>query len=253
MGVSNRVGLLLTVLAMLAMTAAPASAQLSQDSRFQIIRTLVADSAAARTVMPLGDNGIELSEAGEIDKDKLREELQTEGRSIEIGDVVTITNVSFDDDKIEVELNDGGTVKTSILDRITFSAGARVSRTDSNDRNEPATGSKIVLRFDDKVPSGLNSDTLKIYLSPVLDFNKQNFMDSGIESLPDEFQDAVRAQEVMIGMDESTVLMSLDRPNRRIRENVDGVQQTTWIYYRNGVARHFITFENGVVIKTAEY
>ena len=117
----------------------------------------------------------------------------------------------------------------------------------------PATGSKIVLRFDDKAPPELNSDTLKIFLAPGLDFNKQNFMDSGIESLPEEFQEAVRAQEVVIGMDESTVFMSKGRPNTRGRERVDGVDQVYWIYYENAQARDFITFEEGVVIKIVRY
>jgi hypothetical protein len=232
--------------------ALPSHAQISQDNRFEILGTLIADSAAARIVMPLGNKGVDLSESGDFDEEKLREELSIEGRSIEVGDVVTITDISFDDDKIEVELNDGGTVSKGILDRITFGAGGRTTR-DNDEFEAPATGSKIVLRFDDKAPPELNSDLLKIYLSPVLDFNKQNFMDSGIESLPEEFQDAVRAQEVIIGMDQSTVLMSKDRPNQRIRERVDGRQQEVWIYHENGRARDFITFEEGVVIKTVQY
>ena len=246
-----------TIARAVAVTAAlafvlPAHAQILQENRFEILRTLIADSAASRIVMPLGPNGIELFEDGEINEDKLREELRLEGRSIEIGDVVTITDISFDDDKVEVELNDGGTRSRGILDRITFGVGTTSRRVTEVD-NRPATGSRIVLRFDDKAPPELNSDLLKIYLAPVLDFNKQNFMDSGIESLPEEFQEAVRAQEVIIGMDQSTVLMSKDRPNRRIRERVDGVEQETWIYNENGIARDFITFEEGVVIKTVQY
>lgn len=232
---------------------APARAQISQDNRFEILRTMIADSAASRTLMPLGPNGLELSESGEINEEKLREELRVEGRSVEVGDVVTITNIAFSDDAIEVELNDGGTKKQGILDRITFSAGGVSSRRVTPADERPATGSKIVLRFDDKAPPELNSDLLKVYLSPVLDFNKQNFMDSGIESLPAEFQDAVRDQKVIIGMDESTVLMAKGRPNTRGRETVDGVEQTYWIYRENGVARHFITFEDGVVVKTVQY
>ena len=230
----------------------PAHAQVTQDNRFEILRTLIADNTAARIVMPLGPKGVELSEEGEINEEKLRDELRAEGRSIEIGDVVTITDISFDDDKIEVELNDGGTRSRGILDRITFGVGTTSRRITDVD-NQPVTGSKIVLRFNDKAPPELNSDLLKIYLAPVLDFNKQNFMDSGIESLPEEFQEAVRAQRVIIGMDRSTVLMSKDRPNRRIREHVDGIEQETWIYNENGIARDFITFEDGVVVKTVQY
>ena len=232
--------------------AASASAQVSQENRFEILRTMIADSAAARTVMPLGTQGVQLSADGEVDESRLREELRLEGRAIEVGDVVAITGIEFGNDTVEVELNDGGTVRRSILDRITFSGGTQVRRVRPED-NRPATGSKIVLRFDGRVPAGLDSDTLKVYLSPVLDFNKQNFMDSGIESLPDAFQEAVRAQEVIIGMDASTVLMSKGRAHQRSRETVDGVFRETWIYRENGVARLFVWFEDGVVVKTAQY
>ena len=230
----------------------PGRAQVPQDVRFEILRTMIADSAAARTVMPLGAKGVELSQSGEIDEEMLREELRIEGRSIQVGEVVTITGIEFSDDKIEVELNDGGTRSRGILDRITFGTGNSTRRITDED-TRPATGSKIVLRFDDKVPSELDSDVLKVFLAPVLDFNKQNFMDSGIESLPTEFQEAVRAKEVIIGMDQSTVIMSKGRPNRRIRESVDDIPREDWIYYENGVARHFVTFERGVVIKVVQY
>ena len=46
----------------------PGRAQVPQDIRFEILRTMIADSAAARTVMPLGTEGVELSQNGEIDE-----------------------------------------------------------------------------------------------------------------------------------------------------------------------------------------
>lgn len=232
-----------------------ASAQVSQENRFAVLRTLIADTAASRIVMPLGPDGVRLSEDGVIDEEHLRGELRSEGRSIEVGEVVTITEISFGDDTIEVELNDGGTPdRGSFLDRITFGVGVsgRVVDTTRAD-GRPATGSKIVLRFEDRVPSDLNAESLKVYLSPVLDFNKQNFMDSGIESLPLEFQEAVRAGEARIGMDQSTVFMAMGRPHDRIRERVDGTPQETWIYRENGLARAFITFEDGIVVETKRY
>jgi hypothetical protein len=202
--------------------ALPVSGQVPEDNRFEILRTLIADSAASRIIMPLGPDGVQLSASGEIDDDSLRDELREEGRSIEVGDIVTITGIRFDDDKVEVELNEGGTRRTSILDRITFSAGGGSSTRVRPEDNRPATGSKVVLRFEGKASPELDSVMLKELLSPVLDFNKQNFMDSGIESLPVEFQEAVRSGEVVIGMDQSTVLMAMGRPNRRVRERVGG-------------------------------
>jgi hypothetical protein len=231
-----------------------AFAQVAQESRFEILRTMIADTAASRVVLPLGPTGLRISDSGVIEEEDLRDELREEGRSVEVGEVVTITAISFSDDSVEVELNDGGTRdRGSILDRITISGGTPSRNISNRSDGRPATGSTIVLGFEDRVPADLTSERLKVYLSPVLDFNKQNFMDSGIESLPLEFQDAVRAGEVRIGMDRSTVFMALDRPHDRIRERVDGVDQETWIYRENGLAHAFIKFEDGIVVETKRY
>ena len=44
----------------------PLSAQLSRDARFEILRTVIADQAAAKIDMPFGSDGIDLSDAGEV-------------------------------------------------------------------------------------------------------------------------------------------------------------------------------------------
>src|SRR6058998_2566684 len=49
----------------------PLPAQLSRDSKFDILRTVIADQASARIAMPFGTEGIELTESGEIKKEKL--------------------------------------------------------------------------------------------------------------------------------------------------------------------------------------
>ena len=144
--------------------------------------------------------------------------------------MVTITAINFDDDKIEVELDGGGKNQKSFLDRIQFGIGVgdrSVARPDSG----VYEGSKVVLRFEDKAPIDLTADRLKEYLRRSSISTRQNFMDSGIESLPEEFQEAVLDKEPKIGMDRSTVLAAMGRPNSRIRDTTpEGAEQETWIY-----------------------
>src|SRR5437016_7099187 len=83
-------------------------AQISRDAKFEILRTVIADQASARIALPFGNDGVDLSEAGDVNKDKLEKDMKKNGQSIETGKVVTITDLAFDDNKIEVELDGGG-------------------------------------------------------------------------------------------------------------------------------------------------
>lgn len=235
----------------------PASAQISKDARFDIIRTVIADQAAARVGLPFGNDGVELSDTGEVDKAKLDKDLRKNGQSIEPGKIVTITGIEFGDDKIEVELDNGGKNKKSIFERIQVGMGTGnttvpVNNGDGSDKNPKAKGSKIVLKFAKKVPGALTPDALKELLSPLLDFNKRNFMKTGIDALPPEFQEAVRAKEARIGMDRNTVIMALGRPNRRWYEKEDGINTETWIYNQRGLRTVFVEFEGEAVVKVRQ-
>jgi hypothetical protein len=57
----------------------------------------------------------------------------------------------------------------------------------------------------------------------------------------------------MIGMDRSTVIMALGRPDRKIREKTDGIETEDWIYFQRGLRAQFVTVENDVVIRIRQY
>jgi len=232
--------------------AVPLSAQISRDSKFEILRTVMADQAASRIAMPFGTGGVELSEAGEVNKQRVDAEIKKNGQSIDVGKVVTVTEISFDDNKIEIELDGGGKNKKGFLDRLEVGVGTQ-TRPVSNDDPKKAKGSKVVLKFDGKVPPDLTPDQLKKLLFPVLDFEKHNFLKTGIDALPPEFQEAVKIKEARIGMDRSTVIMALGRPDKKVREKVEGVETEDWIYFQKGLRAQFVTFENDVVVRIRQY
>jgi hypothetical protein len=235
--------------------SAPLSAQLSKDAKYEILRTIVADQASARVALPFGNDGVELTDAGQVNEDKLRKDLQKNGQSIEVGKVVTVTAVAFDDKSIELELDGGGKNKKSILDRIQVGVGTNTQQVpiDRNDKTAKAKGSKITVRFASKVPENLTPAQLKEILNPLLDFNKHNFMKTGIDALPPEFQEAVKSKEARIGMDRSTVIMALGRPNNRFYEKKDGVSTEQWKYDLRGYHVLFVTFEENVVVEIKQY
>ena len=230
----------------------PLRAQISRDAKFELLRTVLADQAAARIDMPFGADGVEVSENGEINKDKLDKEMKKNGQSIVTGKVVTITDMSFGDNKIELELDGGGKNKRNVLDHIQVGIGNGGGPV-REDPTKKAKGSKIVLHFAKKVPPDLKPEALKEMLRPVLDFNKQIAVQSPVDALPPEFREAVKSKEAKIGMDRDTVIMALGRPDKKVREKKDGVDVEDWIYFQRGLRAKFITFENNVVVRIAEY
>jgi hypothetical protein len=235
-------------------TSISAHAQLTQESRFAILGSLYAAEGAARIPMPLGKNGVELSENGLIDRDKLQKEIANNGQAITPGKVVSITAIEFGDKTIEFELNGGGTKKKGILSRIQISAGGAVSSQGPPQAESQAIGSKIILKFSGKVPSSISVAQLKDLLNPVLDFTKQSTARASVDALPPEFQDAVAAKEARVGMDSNTVMLALGQPNRRHREkNEKGVEQEDWIYVGKGRRQTFVTFEQDVVVSIKIY
>ena len=232
----------------------PLSAQISRDAKFEILRTVIADQAAARIALPFGDDGVELSDSGQINQTKLDKDLKKNGQSIETGKVVTVTDISFDNDKIAIELDGGGKNKKSFLDRIQVGVGTGNTTTPvgRDDKTSKAKGSKIVVRFAKRVPSELSPQQLREILTPILDFNKRTFMKTGIESLPVEFQEAVKAKEAKIGMDRPTVIMAMGRPDRKFRDPGNAAYEQ-WLYFLRGLRALFVTFEDNVVVQIKQY
>lgn len=232
----------------------PALAQISHDARLGIIRTVLAEQAAARVGMPLGTEGVELSDSGQINQEKLNKELQKNGQSVEAGKVVTITDITFDDKEITVVLDGGGKNKKNILDRIQIGVGTDSTGTVPvrDDRLLQAKGSKVVLKFAKKVPPDLTAEQFRQLLDPVLDFNKANVAKTGIAALPPEFQEAVKNKEAKIGMDRSTVIMAMGRPDQKFRDPSKPSYEQ-WMYVLRGLRRVFVTFEDSIVVQVKQY
>ena len=234
--------------------AISAHAQLSKDARISILSGMIATEGAARIPMPLGKTGVEISENGLVARDKLQKEIADNGAAIDPGRVVSITAIEFNDKSIEFELDGGGSKKGGFLSNIQIGVGASNQGQTQRQQSAAARGSKVTLTFSGKVPKDLSVEQVKTLLNPVLDFTKQSLIRTGIEALPPEFQEAVRAKEARIGMDSNTVLLAMGQPNDRIREkNSEGVDQEDWIYNGRGRRMTFVTFENDVVVEVRQY
>jgi len=231
-----------------------APAQVTQDTRYTILGNMISVEGAARVPLPLGKTGVEVSENGLVNRDKLQKEIAGNGSAIGLNQVVRITAIEFNDKSIEFEIDNGGTKKKNFLSNIQVGMGG-VSSQDPNKKETPdAKGSKITLLFQGKVPPAITVDELKTMLNPVLDFSKQSLLRTGIEALPPEFQEAVKAKEARVGMDSNTVLLALGQPNKRIRDKNDqGEEKEDWLYVGRGQRQTFVTFEKDIVVSIRKY
>ena len=226
----------------------PLPAQISRDSKFGILRTVIAEQAAARIGLPFGADSVELSETGQVNKEKLEKDIKKNGQSVEAGKVVTVTEIAFADDKIEIELDGGGKNKKSFLDRIQVGVGVG-----NKPKVDFAAVKKDLAAKIHREPTDEDVLSYLMYPQVYLDFEKHNFLKTGIDALPPEFQEAVKAKEARIGMDRSTVIMALGRPDKKVREKLDGVDTEDWIYFERGLRVQFVTFENNVVVRIRQY
>src|SRR4030095_2961292 len=164
--------------------AVSANAQLSQDTRFAILGSLIAAEGAARIPMPLGKNGVELSASGVVSRDKLQKELAENSQDILPGKIVTITAIEFNDKSIEFEIDHGGTKKKNILSNIQVGVGGASTTPPDQKKTPEARGSKVTLLFQNKLPKEMTSEEIRDLLNPVLDFSKQSIAKTGMDELP---------------------------------------------------------------------
>jgi hypothetical protein len=226
---------------------------LTEDSRMKIIRTLGSEFVALKVPLPINKNGLTIDSKGEFDWKKNEESSLTAGQFIAPGITVQVTNVIFAGSKLLFEINGGGKKKKKrFLERIQVGAGGGTAPLATPTAQAPPQGSYVSIQFDKTIPD-LTPEEVKEILSSVLDFSKKSATKSFIESIPEEFQEAVKNKQAVVGMDRDLVLASLGRPLRKVREQKGEDWLEDWIYGERPHKVIFVTFLKGKVISVKEY
>ncbi|HWP84065.1 MAG TPA: hypothetical protein VNN17_02655 [Terriglobia bacterium] len=249
----QRFAIVLTFL--LAGVAAPlaSAADLKPATRMAILRGLVAEYAVLRTPLPRGEKGLRLSTNGAIDREALLHELTQQGTAVPAQVMVQITRIDFRDKEIVFEINGGGKKKTKWYEHIEIGMGTRTTPINNPNADQRAgTGSQITLRFPAKLPE-MTVEEIKAYLSPVLDFEAKSPILTMTEPVPPEFQKAIEDKVAVVGMNRDMVLAAMGPPDRKVREEKDGVEQEDWIYGSPPLKVTFVTFEGEEVVDVQEY
>jgi hypothetical protein len=205
--------------------------KLSEGTKMQLIQLMDAELVHVRKYFPLGDKSIVITPEGVVKPGDAQLFLMTQGSgaAAKVGDKVQITNVKFHDKSITFEINGGPKKKSKWYQHITISgAGGDIAPVDPN-QAQP-TGAAMTLQFSKYVPE-MNGEELKKLVGPVLDFSVKTAAEVYVDTLPPKIREAVKAHEVLVGMNKDMVVMAKDRPAQRVREKDEsGKEYEEWIY-----------------------
>jgi len=236
-----------TVAALLVTAAvALADRKLTFEERIEIMRGLTAEYATLKIMLPRTKKTLPIESNGTWDKRVWEDAHREHGPAGRQGDLVQVTKVDIEGDKIVFQINGGFKSGRKWYERIEMGTGSRT--TPIGQGGTPTLGTTIELRFPKGVPP-LESAEIKKILSPVMDFEKRSVTEQYVETLPAPIQEAIKKNQIIEGMTKDQVILSAGRPVRKLRETKDGLELEEWVYGHPPGKITFVTFHNEKVTK----
>lgn len=224
--------------------------KLTDDQRIEILRGMSAEYATVKTYLPRSKKPLEFHSTGQYDKAKWQEAGKELGPAARVGDLVQITKVNIEDDKIILEINGGLKGGRKWYQNVEVGVGGSTRPINSGNSSAPG-GTTLALLFEKKTPP-LQAAEIKKLLAPVLDFERRSATEHAVEMLPPEIKQAVKENRALEGMNRDQVLMALGKPRTKVRETKEGIDEEDWIYGHPPGKVTFVTFANSKVIRVKE-
>lgn len=226
--------------------------KLNFEERVEITRGLMAEFATAKVILPRSKKALPFEAAtGKYDKAAWADAGKSNGPAARVGDLVQVTKVMLDDDKITLEINGGMKSGRKWYERVEVGMGNSTTPVGRGQNTNAPGGTSIALQFDKKLSAMKASDVKKL-LQPILDFEKRSATESYVETLPPEVKQAIQEKKAIEGMDRDQVLLALGTPRRKTRETKDGYEQEDWIYGEPPGKLTFVTFRGSKVFKVKD-
>jgi len=245
-------------------TSSSGGARLTEDSRLAILRAVSGEFVRAQISLPGGKEGLHIPANKPYVPPAERTSSATDSPHVYIaarapvilpGEKIQITRVNFREKTIVLELNGGGTQKFHLRDHLQLDGPMSSAITQpGGPPGLEGHGATLFLDFGRALPD-LSPDDLKLKLASVLDFRAQRSAAVQFaESLPPEFQQAIKDRTAAVGMDHEMVLAGMGRPDRKVRErDEDGIDTEDWIYGTPPQKTVFVTFQGEKVVRVRQF
>ena len=225
--------------------------KLSFEDRVELTRGLMAEYGTAKALLPRSKKPLEFDAKTGYDKTQWTDIAKQSGPAARTGDLVQITKIEIEDDKIVLQINGGfkGGQKWYRNVQVIGATGA-TAPIPQGDSNAPG-GTSIAILFHAPLEP-VKSAAIKKMLAPVIDFDLHTVTEIYAEKLPPEVQQAIKEKRVTEGMNREQVIMALGRPAHKSRETKDGLELEDWVYGTPPGRIVFVTFNGDKVIKVKE-
>ena len=245
-------GLALVVAISMAAGLRADSKKLTEDQRVELLRGLTAEYAKIKVLLPRSKTILEFTSDGTWDKAKWIASSREMGVAGRVGDLIQVTHVQIDKDRIVFELNGGNHAdRKKWYDHVQIGMGdGTVPISQGGATNAPA-GVTLALTFGAPIGEVTSAD-IKEMLRPILDFEKGTATENYVDTLPEPIKEAVKAKKAVEGMNRDQVILAVGRPLRKSRETKNGTDYEDWIYGEPPGRVTFVTFTGDKVVKVKE-
>lgn len=225
--------------------------KLTFDERVELVRGMMAEYATAKTLLPRSKKPLEYDATGQWDKKQWEQAGKEFGPAARVGDMVQVTKVDLDEDRIVLEINGGAKGKRRWYDNVEVGMGNRTTPINTRQNTAAPGGTSIAVLFH-KPLSAMSAADFKKLLAPILDFEKRSATEQAMESLPPEIKQAVVEKRAVEGMNRDQVIMAVGKPRTKTRETKDGVDLEDWIYGQPPGKVTFVTFQGDKVSRVKD-
>jgi hypothetical protein len=228
--------------------------RLTEPDRIELMRGLSSEYATVKQFLPRSKKALPFESSGTFDKKQWQAAAREFGPAARVGDLVQVTKVVFETDKLVLQINGGFKGGRKWYQGVQVGGGmggggstAPIATGDSN----AVSGTTIEILFH-KPLEPIKAAEIKKMLAPVLDFERRTATELYSENLPPEVQKAIHSKKVVQGMDRDQVLLAMGHPDHKSREVKDGMELEDWIFGKPPGKITFVTFNGSKVIKVKE-
>jgi hypothetical protein len=225
--------------------------KLTEDEKIELLRGLDSEFATMKVPLARSKKPLELFVEGTFNRQYWEDAFRAMGPAARAGEQVRITKVTFQGDKLLLDINGGISSGRHWYDNIqTGVGGTTQSQVDNSNRGSTPTLGTYILVVWRKPMEGLTSAAVKKILSPIMDFDQRSATQLYSETLTPEMQQAITEKRPLVGMTRDQVKMAMGGPpDTHGRETTkDGIETEYWIFGKPPGKITFVTFAGSKAI-----